>query len=241
MDNVVVNVTENPLAVAVTAIVAPLPEVVVVTVSNPPAGVDGREVLLQKSATHIQWQYSGAASWTNLVALADLMGTDGREIELRVTATYIQWRYVGGTWTNLIALTALKGDKGDTGVGISDLTYKVRGLISNPQAIFGQRPQIPLFRADANLIVTRIFIKGSNPTPEVELACDLKWADDINIGGFANATVIDVCDTTSGQFLATSGLDDASIAADKWVYLQLDSLPHTDWKDFYIEVFFVYA
>lgn len=44
-------------------------------------------------------------------------GTDGREIELQVTDTYIQWRYIGDTtWYNLIALSELKGAKGDQGI-----------------------------------------------------------------------------------------------------------------------------
>jgi hypothetical protein len=44
-------------------------------------------------------------------------GDDGREIELQVTATYIQWRYVGDvSWTNLIALSSLKGADGADGV-----------------------------------------------------------------------------------------------------------------------------
>ena len=55
-------------------------------------------------------------------------GSDGREIELQTTETMIQWRYVGDEiWTDLIALSSLKGpqglkgdvgEKGDTGKGI---------------------------------------------------------------------------------------------------------------------------
>jgi len=105
-------------------------------------GADGREVELQKSATHIQWRYEGEPTWTDLVALADLEGpqgpagndgaqgaagsdgADGREVELQVTATHIQWRLTGGSWLDLVALSELegpagqtgaKGDKGDTG------------------------------------------------------------------------------------------------------------------------------
>lgn len=48
--------------------------------SNQPTftrGYDGREIELQTSATHVQWRYVGAATWTDLAALADLAGTDG--------------------------------------------------------------------------------------------------------------------------------------------------------------------
>ena len=37
-------------------------------------GEDGREVQLQKNATHIQWRYVGTLAWTDLVPLADLKG-----------------------------------------------------------------------------------------------------------------------------------------------------------------------
>jgi hypothetical protein len=47
-------------------------------------------------------------------------GRDGREIEIQKTNTHIQWRYAGEpTWTNLIALSELKGDPGPG----TDLTY----------------------------------------------------------------------------------------------------------------------
>lgn len=43
-------------------------------------------------------------------------GKDGREIELQNSGTAIQWRYVGdNAWTDLIQLSALKGEKGDKG------------------------------------------------------------------------------------------------------------------------------
>ena len=40
-------------------------------------GTDGQEVLLQKSATHIQWKYTDDVSWTDLIAIADLVGATG--------------------------------------------------------------------------------------------------------------------------------------------------------------------
>jgi hypothetical protein len=42
-------------------------------------------------------------------------GEDGREVEMQNDGTYIQWRYVGESWTNLVALSTLKGEKGDPG------------------------------------------------------------------------------------------------------------------------------
>ena len=43
-------------------------------------------------------------------------GNDGREIELTVDETYIKWRYVDdGAWSNLVALSTLKGTDGKDG------------------------------------------------------------------------------------------------------------------------------
>jgi hypothetical protein len=42
-----------------------------------PTGDDGREIELQASATHLQWRYAGAASWTNLLALSEITGPAG--------------------------------------------------------------------------------------------------------------------------------------------------------------------
>jgi hypothetical protein len=95
-------------------------------------------------------------------------------------------------------------------------------------------------RADAALTITRIHIHGSDTTPTSELAGDLKFADDINTGGFANAVVIDVCDTTNGVVTITTGFDDATVPSGKYIYFQMDASPHADWKDFYIEVFYTY-
>lgn len=40
-------------------------------------GEDGREVQFQTSVTHIQWRYVGEVSWTNLIALSELIGPQG--------------------------------------------------------------------------------------------------------------------------------------------------------------------
>ena len=115
-------------------------------------GADGQEVSLQTTATHIQWRL-GTGPWTDLVALADLRGEDGtdgvngadgtdgedgREVQLQTTATHIQWRYAGdATWTDLIARSTLKGDKGDTGdaawspiyANVADGTRRVQRVV----------------------------------------------------------------------------------------------------------------
>lgn len=106
-------------------------------------GEEGKKVEMNVSSTHIQWRYEGDTEWTDLIALSELKGSkgdtgsqgaqgvkgdtgskgekgdagnDGREVEFNVSSTHIQWRYKGtSSWTNLVALSDLKGAKGDTG------------------------------------------------------------------------------------------------------------------------------
>lgn len=94
-------------------------------------GTNGREVELGSDATHIKWRFLGDTAWVNLIARADLRGlpgadgvdgtngadgvagADGKSVELQKSATHVQWRQVGtAAWTNLIALTDLKGSAG---------------------------------------------------------------------------------------------------------------------------------
>lgn len=75
-------------------------------------GNPGPAIELRVSAGFVQWRVVGAATWINLIALADLKGADGQQVELRTNATHIQWRLGAGTWTDLIALSALKGADG---------------------------------------------------------------------------------------------------------------------------------
>lgn len=97
--------------------------IAVADLQGPPGdpGDDGREVELQKSATHIQWRYVGDPTWADLVALDDISGDpgeDGREVELQKNATHIQWRYVGDvSWLNLVALADITGPAGAPAVG----------------------------------------------------------------------------------------------------------------------------
>lgn len=118
-------------------------------------------------------------------------------------------------------------------VGTDERT--VDKFVTNPQLVYASRPQIVLFKAPFALHITYIHISGNDSSPTTELAGDLKKANDVFDGSFASAAVIDVCDTTSGVKTITTGFDDAAVAADQYVYFQMDSSPHADWKDFYIQ------
>ena len=99
-------------------------------------GTNGREVVLQAVNGTIQWKYADEADteWKNLLAVTGSnvtitgeqgekgdtgeAGADGREIVLQVNTTsgYLEWQYKGDTdWTQLIALSELKGDQGIQG------------------------------------------------------------------------------------------------------------------------------
>ncbi len=109
-----------------------------------PAGKDGKSVKIAVNNGTIQWRYSDNSNgWQNIIAISQLKGAAGdpgatpsigqdgywyisgkstniravaREVQLQVTADYIQWRLEGDTdWTNLIALSAIRGEKGEPG------------------------------------------------------------------------------------------------------------------------------
>lgn len=127
----------------------------------------------------------------------------------------------------------------ETAKSISPATLKGRmkrlcALISNPQLVYAQRPQVVLMRTYVAISIIEIHIACYDYSPTAEMAGDLKWADDINNGGFASAAVLHICDTTSGVFDITA--HDLNVAAGKFVYYQFDASPHADIKDFYLEV-----
>lgn len=119
-------------------------------------GEDGKEVDMQVSKTAIQWRL-GTDTWQDLLALsaikgdkgdafvysdftaaqlAALKGEDGKEVSLMATASYIQWRLGTESWTNLIALSSLKGPKGDAFV-YSDFTAAQLAALKGPKGDTG--------------------------------------------------------------------------------------------------------
>lgn len=87
----------------------------------------------------------------NYVPAPIIRGNDGREISLRATDTHIQWKYDDTEWTNLVALSELKGNKGDKGTvgahftpSVSDdgvLSWTNNGELENPQPVNIRGPQ----------------------------------------------------------------------------------------------------
>ena len=58
----------------------------------------------------------------NFVLPRGIAGANGQEISLQVADGYIQWKLTNGEWNNLIDLSEIKGDKGDTG-NVRNLKY----------------------------------------------------------------------------------------------------------------------
>ena len=87
----------------------------------------------------------------NYVPTPSSKGADGREVSLRVANNYIQWRYPDTEWTNLVALSELKGKQGDKGTvgahftpSVSDdgvLSWTNNGGLGNPQPVNIRGPQ----------------------------------------------------------------------------------------------------
>ena len=111
---------------------------------------------------------------------------------------------------------------------------RIRGLIKDPSTVYSSRPQIVLARADGALSISAIRINLSSAAYAFE--CTLKYAD--NITSFTNDTVIDVCDTTGGEFTVSGA--DMDVPNGKFIYLLMDAIPNTAIKDLYIEIFYTY-
>jgi len=122
-----------------------------------------------------------------------------------------------------------------TAMGVETKTWE--GTIVDPQAAYALRAQVPIGLTTAAITITSIKVRLNDSTPGAELAGDLKFADDQFTGSFANATVIDVCDTTSGAFTATS-FDDATVPSGKFVYFQFDASPHADIISVFIQILY---
>jgi hypothetical protein len=161
------------------------------------------------------------------------MSADGVTIENSAGVLSVKDEAV--TPGKLAASVAGEGLEGGAGTPLN-VIGKVRGYISAPDSVYVVRPQVMLFRADAALTISRIHIHLT--TTAQDIAGDLKFAD--NPASLAGATVIDVCDTTSGVFTGISGFNDATVPSGKYVYFQFDSSPHVDIDGIYFEVFYTY-
>lgn len=73
-------------------------------------GVDGKEVHLQSTDTHLQWRWTDGM-WENLVAWADLKGDPGDTPVFRTSSFGIEWKYESEDeteWKELVTFEVLK-------------------------------------------------------------------------------------------------------------------------------------
>lgn len=78
--------------------------------------VNGRNVEMQASDTHIQFRLVGDTEWTNVVALTEITGPQGPSIEVRSNGTHLQWSVQDAdSWTDIIPLADITGPAGPTG------------------------------------------------------------------------------------------------------------------------------
>lgn len=73
-------------------------------------GVDGKEVHLQATATHLQWRWTNG-EWNNLVDLSDLKGAAGGTPVFQTGSTGIEWKYESeeeAAWKVLVTFEILK-------------------------------------------------------------------------------------------------------------------------------------
>ena len=73
-------------------------------------GVDGKEVHLQSTETHLQWRWTDGM-WQNLIAWADLKGDTGDTPTFRTGAAGIEWKYAREPeteWKVLVTFEVLK-------------------------------------------------------------------------------------------------------------------------------------
>lgn len=140
-------------------------------------GENGREIELEQDGTYIKWRYVGDATWTNLIAVADLEGTDGREVLLQANTEYIQWKYdTDVVWTNLVALDDLKGTDGINGKSAYEIALD-NGFVGTEQE------WLDSLRADS-VTVNNIMAVGGNialDTDDIPDTSDNRYVTDIDI------------------------------------------------------------
>lgn len=99
-------------------------------------GDPGKQVEIQKSATHIQWRYAGDSSWINLVALSDIKGADGS------AATITQSAIITALGFTPLNSGALAGAGGAAQVGhSSSLTNEVTLPLTHYVKMSGLTPE----------------------------------------------------------------------------------------------------
>ena len=84
-------------------------------------GADGKQVELRTNENKLEWKYATDIEWQELVTLTDLVvQKEAKEIEISTSATHIVWRYEGENgWHDLVDLSSLAGNAGKSAYDIA--------------------------------------------------------------------------------------------------------------------------
>ena len=202
------------------------------------------------TAEHVQAIEANTAKVTNATHSGDVTGDGALTIANKVTMTGTSPVAITGSPTVIAggavavsmaaATNATPGHATAAQIAALERTAVrfLRGTLTDPPGYQAIDTQIPIWIAtDAAITITSIKVScDADPTTELDL--DLKFAD-ASIG-WANATLIDVCDTTAGVFAATSGFDDATVPSGKVVYFEFGAAPDAATLWFTFEIQFTY-
>lgn len=100
--------------------------------------------------------------------------------------------------------------------------FVLEKTIADPFSMEDIDTQVALGWVDNAMTISRIRVQ-LNADPATEINAQLKFADDFV--SLANATKVDDIDTTTGSTDNTSGFDDATIPAGKFLYVEFDVQP----------------
>lgn len=123
-----------------------------------PSGLDGKEIELQKSASHIQWRYVGEELWKDLVPLVDLKGEQG-----------IQGLQGKQGIQGVAGEPGPKGDKGEPGLQGAKGEQGIQG-IPGPTGARGETGPVGAKGEKGE--------NGATFKPNVDAAGNLSWTND---------------------------------------------------------------
>ena len=121
---------------------------------------------------------------------------------------------------------------------IASVNHHLTGTVVNPNGAYALDHEICIWLAtDAAVTVTSIKVTcDADPTTELDI--DLKFCDAFI--GQANATIIDVCDTTTGTTSIASGFDDATVPSGKCIMLVFGAEPDSAITQFSFDITYDY-
>lgn len=129
----------------------------------------------------------------------DGSGSNAREIELQKSTTHIQWRYVGDTdWTNLVALSDLRGQKGEKGdkgdTGDSAISFEGKKILFVGDSFFagvtGNTKPSTLLDNKIGTVSTNIAVAGASYISDADNCITTTFSNYVNSTGIDDFDII---------------------------------------------------